>query len=755
MDPSFKSFQNWKKSRNGLSYIKQQDINEINKLKDSQNNSNTYSNNKRAKSVKQAFKKKNSNYLKNETQKEEIKNTISFQFINNEYIEASIDFSMPPQIINIFKEFQARYNKESYSWTVPFRYYSSLYKALLNLKGINIILNPITILPIDFISQGDKLSILRFQTLANLNLSNNKKKNYKDLQKITYIIDYSKDPNYTIKNLPPKILNTLYPFQKEGINFGIKKNGRLLIADEMGVGKTIQAIGISSIYKENWPVLILCPSSLKLVWRDELKNWLSDLISDDKEIQVFKNSKDNFNDNVKFYILSYDLAIRVIQKIINKKFEFAIADEAHYLKSQDAKRTKFLIPVLQKCKRCILLTGTPILAKPMEIYPLLNALRPDFFYSFKDFGSRYCNPIMTIYGINWTGISNSKELHFMLNKIMIRRLKKDVLSQLPPKKRQKVEIQTDKKVVNQIKVLLSKSKGKIEKLLSSEIEITIPEIVQNTKEQKETKSENESSEDILSCFNKTFSLTGKAKIPGILDYVNYLIDNSCKFLIFAHHMEVLDSIENEILKSKISYIRIDGTVKTEKRQENVNIFQNDDNCLVAILGITACATGLTLTKASTVVFAEMHFTPAIMIQAEDRAHRIGQEHNCVNIHYLYATDTLDEVIFAKLNSKHHVVTTTLDNKSKDLNVEKIKEKIGEFVKINGKCVSVDERKKNVDDGSKGNKNLEYFFEKKNINLHVVNNRRGREEVENKEEGKEEEKNFEDLDNEEIEKLFLL
>ena len=258
MDPSYKSFQNWKKSRNGLSYIKQQDINEINKLKDSQNNRKNYSNNKRAKSVKQPFKKKNLN-LKNETQREEIKNTISFQLINNEYIEASLDFTMPPQIINIFKEFQARYNKDSFSWTVPFRYYSSLYKTLLNLKGINIILNPITILPIDFISQSENLEVLKFQTLANLDMSNNKKYN-KNLQKITYIIDYTKDPIYTIKNLPPKILNTLYQFQKEGINFGIKKNGRLLIADEMGVGKTIQAIGISSIYKENWPVLILCPS---------------------------------------------------------------------------------------------------------------------------------------------------------------------------------------------------------------------------------------------------------------------------------------------------------------------------------------------------------------------------------------------------------------------------------------------------------------------------------------------------------------
>ena len=97
-------------------------------------------------------------------------------------------------------------------------------------------------------------------------------------------------------------------------------------------------------------------------------------------------------------------------------------------------------------------------------------------------------------------------------------------------------------------------------------------------------------------------MTGEAKLPGIRDYVNYLVDNSCKFLIFAHHAEVLDAIEEVIIADKIGYIRIDGRVAIEKRQEYVNKFQTDEECLVAILSITACATGLTLTKASTVVF---------------------------------------------------------------------------------------------------------------------------------------------------------
>lgn len=109
-------------------------------------------------------------------------------------------------------------------------------------------------------------------------------------------------------------------------------------------------------------------------------------------------------------------------------------------------------------------------------------------------------------------------------------------------------------------------------------------------------------------------------------------------------------------------MRIDGNVKVEKRHENVHLFQNDDNCQIAILAITACATGLTLTKASTVVFAELYFTPSTMHQAEDRAHRIGQEHKCVNIHYLFGKDTVDEMILRNIDEKYGIVTTTVDDK---------------------------------------------------------------------------------------------
>ena len=102
-----------------------------------------------------------------------------------------------------------------------------------------------------------------------------------------------------------------------------------------------------------------------------------------------------------------------------------------------------------------------------------------------------------------------------------------------------------------------------------------------------------------------------------------MLENRVKFLIFAHHYAVLDAIEETVTKKKVSHVRIDGKIESTKRYEAVRKFQTDSDCLVAVLALTACCTGITLTAASTVVFAEMTWTPGVMVQAEDRAHRIG------------------------------------------------------------------------------------------------------------------------------------
>ena len=721
----YKTYLQWKNSRSGTTYLQYNDSKHILNATESsipptkQRNRSTSTNrnksqSKKSKSKSNFFRKKYSKMLERPIEK-----VITFQLVDEKRVDVNLSFFPEPNIISIFREHQTNYIQEIKEWTLPFTNYISLFNTLMNLRIFK--LNPIPANTIDIMFEK-KLEQLKF-----LNQPDNNSKS----KKVIYIIDYTSDIQNPPKlnDLPKALLKNLYRFQKQGIIFGIKKYSRLLIADEMGVGKTVQAIGLSCLYQKDWPVLVICPSSLKFAWRDEITLWLGEILKKD-EVQVIKHSKNEFKEDKKYYIISYDLSVRMIDKIIEKKFNYIIADEAHYLKSRSAKRTMSLTPILQRSKRVVLLTGTPILAKPMEIFSLLHILRPDKFKGFKEFGTRYCDPKMLPFGlIDWSGSSNSRELNSILNKLMIRRLKKDVLSQLPPKKRQKIEIATDSKVIKRLKIFMEKSSKKFEELLGTQIEldklgINAEDINISNKKEKDSdnKSKDNEEESILNKFNKAYSMTGEAKLPGIRDYVNYLVDNSCKFLIFAHHSEVLDAIEDVIIDDKIGYIRIDGKVAIDKRQDLVNKFQTDEECLVAILSITACATGLTLTKASTVVFAELHFTPSIMIQAEDRAHRIGQDAGCVNIHYLVGEDTLDVLLFRKLNEKQNIVSTTLDNKSKDLNVTKIKEQVGDFINMNGKQISVDERKNITQVVDKSNATIiSYLSSKNRINNNEIDN----------------------------------
>ncbi|KAH9322232.1 hypothetical protein KI387_016871, partial [Taxus chinensis] len=121
-----------------------------------------------------------------------------------------------------------------------------------------------------------------------------------------------------------------------------------------------------------------------------------------------------------------------------------------------------------------------------------------------------------------------------------------------------------------------------------------------------------------------YTESAEVKIPGVLDYMQTMIEGGCKFLIFAHHLSMLDAIEHYLIKKKVTFIRIDGSTPTSSRQMLVTEFQEREDVKVAVLAIRAAGVGLTLTAASTVIFAELSWTPGDIVQAEDRAHRIGQ-----------------------------------------------------------------------------------------------------------------------------------
>ena len=395
------------------------------------------------------------------------------------------------------------------------------------------------------------------------------------------------------------------------------------------------------------------------------------------EIQVIVKSNQKIQENVKALVMTYDLGAKMTEQIKSfGKFQMAIADEAYYLKNSDAKRTEQIVPILQACKRVILLAGTPALARPKEIFNLLHILRPDILKDFKEFGKRYCAPSFNKFarGLDYTGASNLKELHYILtNSLMIRRLKKDVLSQLPDKVRQKIQVETSSDHIELIKEALKKNKfggpgGDMEKMSQILEKLVRPNCENFEEEANKIESEQELK---FPQFFECYKYTGLAKLEGIKKYLKEVLQQQeSKFLVFAHHAEILDALEQEVAAMGIKYIRIDGGVQTRKRFELVKSFQEDQQVKVGILSLTAAGIGLTLTEASKVIFAEMYWTPAIMLQAEDRIHRIGQkEKTSVNYYYLYGEDTLDALLYKILQKKIAVVSEMLEGEANKLRLD--------------------------------------------------------------------------------------
>jgi hypothetical protein len=167
---------------------------------------------------------------------------------------------------------------------------------------------------------------------------------------------------------------------------------------------------------------------------------------------------------------------------------------------------------------------------------------------------------------------------------------------------------------------------------------------------------------IMDCYK----LTAQTKIRGVTEYVEHLLNNNIKFLIFGHHHIVLDAIEKKVKDISAGYIRIDGTTPPDRRHMYVAKFQADEATRVAILGITASSQGITLTAARTVIFSELSWVPGLMLQAEDRVHRIGQQEDVVDVHYCIAEGSIDDFIFASLNSKSKNTTAIQDGHAKHM-----------------------------------------------------------------------------------------
>lgn len=435
--------------------------------------------------------------------------------------------------------------------------------------------------------------------------------------------------------------------------------GRILLADEMGLGKTVTSLAIMTYYIQEWPLLILCPASLRHTWPAEIEKFLPSLpasavyvVSGFEDADFYANERKR--SRIKIVVATYSLlqtrsaAAHVLQQFA---FQCVIADESHNLKEKNSQRCQLGMPLLQKAKRLVLLSGTPALARPVELWPQIFCIAPNHFGSYTQYTNRFCNARRGRFGWDVSGLSNVDELRQNLRQIMVRRLKRDVLSELPPKQRAIVPIKLDANKVIEARDLMEQLQ---------EAKVSVAELLGSSEANRQAHF------DHRRLLMQAYQASGIGKANPIAEYLlDWLAGSGTqKILVFAHHQHVMDTLEQAVAKKYkgVGHVRIDGTVPSSERAARVRKFQTNSQVRVAILSMTAAGVGLTLTAASSVLFAELHWTPGVLAQAEDRCHRIGQQ-NAVNIMYCVCKDetlSVDMSIWAMLGRKVGTLGKVLD-----------------------------------------------------------------------------------------------
>lgn len=462
----------------------------------------------------------------------------------------------------------------------------------------------------------------------------------------------------------------LRPYQKAGVErIAGELDLRGLLADEMGLGKTAQALACIAV-RNAFPALVICPSSLKWNWAREAVKWLDNVnvrvVSGYCQRRSWKTRKREIcivNDDVMADVENKygEVTRKGWARVFSQAgFKTIILDECHRMKNNKKKTVYFIdengkekskkvpackrshtVLTLAKTVDCFLaLSGTPIESRPSEFFPVLNVLNPEVFPSFWHFAHKFCGAKNNGFGWTFAGSSNEQELHGLLTaSVMVRRLKKDVLKELPEKIRTVVPVEIDLKEYIQAETDVLSYVAKLE---------------------GKTPEFGKASAEALAKIERLKQAAVAGKMDEACAWISDYLESGRKLVVFATHKFVLDALQKEF--GKIC-VRVDGSTSINKRQDAVDAFQGDAKIRLFLGNIKAAGVGLTLTAASDTLTLELGWTPGLHDQAEDRVHRIGQEADSVTAYYLIAKDTIEEDIAQLLDEKRDVLKGVMDGKS--------------------------------------------------------------------------------------------
>lgn len=489
-------------------------------------------------------------------------------------------------------------------------------------------------------------------------------------KELLYLLDGKQNAPISFEGIKGK----LWPYQVAGATrLAGELNLRGILADEMGLGKTAQALAALHTRRSvALPALVICPSIAKYTWEREAKTWLPDTktyIINGYANNVWHIPDDNELTIINYEVLADQLDKKMMMQVAKKKniplkevkpifryegwgsflkdagYMTIIMDESHKIKNMKSSRTKAVRSLAKRKDFVIAISGTPIENRPKEIYPILDIVCPKLFGSWWSFAHRYCDAKNENgWGWNFNGATNTKELNEILTEnVMIRRLKKDVLKDLPTKIRTVIPVDINLKEYK-----------KAEKDLFSFIQKMKGELDHDKAAARIVKAK-----EGLALIERCKQAAVVGKLESAIEWIEDHLESGRKLVVFAHHTFVLDMLEKQF---KDISVRVDGSISAAQKKEAETKFQTQDNIKLFLGNIKSAGVAITLTAASDTLTLELGWTPGEHDQAEDRVHRFGQKADSVNAYYIVAKNTIEEDIADRLDTKRNILAQVLDGK---------------------------------------------------------------------------------------------
>ncbi len=426
----------------------------------------------------------------------------------------------------------------------------------------------------------------------------------------------------------PRLGGELRPFQRAGVKYALESR-RLFIADEQGLGKTIEALATLE-EDDAYPAVVICPASLKLNWERETAHWLPH-----RSLHVVVGTGKSIP-KADITVLNYEIVHAHRERLAISRPKALILDESHYVKNPQAKRTKSvrrLAESLSADALKICLTGTPVMNHPDELIAQLRIIgRLEEFGSGARFKRRF------------QGAGAEERIHWHLRRTcFVRRLKKDVLPQLPEKRQVVVPVALE----NEREYRLAE-RDVIAWLQEQPLELSDLE----AKVQATLRAER------LAQLNTLRRLAGRGKLGAALAWIDDFLASEEPLVVFASHRELQETVVQRFPEA----LHVVGADKAQERDRAVHAFQDPDGPQLIVCSTRVAGQGITLTRASNVAFLDLEWSPAMHDQAEDRLHRIGQR-DAVTAWYLLAAESIDESMAEVLARKRGIIGAVTDGRS--------------------------------------------------------------------------------------------